>query len=204
MSLFERERVGKENYPRMHTDIQGFARFMEHEKTNYRKECKKIKTKKCSDLDSTYKSTLWYFNALTFLNGQKDTFDVNISKFNETEAVESDSEYRITSKVKDSDDESRNGSRLSILVDYENSTADNSEVNTPKENAVIEENILHYPNEDLSEKKDEYYYWAISCASDLRKMESVQQIYAKKAIAEILMEGQLGLLHRNSMKLNNS
>ena len=55
----------------------------------------------------------------------------------------------------------------------------------------------------LEKKPDEYQNWALSCAADLKKMEPLQQIFAKNAIAAIIMEGQLGLLHRNSVK-NNS
>lgn len=54
----------------------------------------------------------------------------------------------------------------------------------------------------LREKPDEYQNWALSCAADLKKMEPMQQIFAKNAIAAIIMEGQLGLLHRNSVKIN--
>ncbi|CAG9787481.1 unnamed protein product [Diatraea saccharalis] len=89
-------------------------------------------------------------------------------------------------------------------VEFEDSAYD-KEVDNPKTPGKAdnsEEEVLILANEDVSEKKDEHFYWAISCAADIRKMDHVQQIYAKKAIAEILMEGQLGLLHRNSMKLN--
>lgn len=54
----------------------------------------------------------------------------------------------------------------------------------------------------LRQKPDEYQNWALSCAADLKKMEPTQQIFAKSAIAAIIMEGQLGLLHRNSVKIN--
>lgn len=54
----------------------------------------------------------------------------------------------------------------------------------------------------LREKPDEYQNWALSCAADLKKMEPMHQIFAKNAIAAIIMEGQLGLLHRNSVKIN--
>ncbi|CAH2101805.1 unnamed protein product [Euphydryas editha] len=68
--------------------------------------------------------------------------------------------------------------------------------------AKNEEKLMNLAYEHLSEKKDEYTYWTLACAADLRQMDRPQQIYAKKAIAEILMEGQLGQLHRNSVKIN--
>ncbi|CAF4887877.1 unnamed protein product [Pieris macdunnoughi] len=52
------------------------------------------------------------------------------------------------------------------------------------------------------QKPDEYENWAAFSAADLKKMEPTQQIFAKSAIAAIIMEGQLGLLHRNSVKIN--
>ncbi|KAI8425466.1 hypothetical protein MSG28_007211 [Choristoneura fumiferana] len=52
----------------------------------------------------------------------------------------------------------------------------------------------------LRDKPDKYQNWALSCAADLNKMEPTQQILAKNAIAAIVMEGQLGLLHRNTLQ----
>lgn len=68
--------------------------------------------------------------------------------------------------------------------------------------AKNEEKLMNLAYEYLSKKKDEYTYWALVCAADLRKMDRPQQIYAEKAIAEILMKGQLRQLHRNSVKIN--
>ncbi|CAG9570778.1 unnamed protein product [Danaus chrysippus] len=64
-------------------------------------------------------------------------------------------------------------------------------------------NVVHLTSiSDDYQKKDEHYYWVMACASDLRNMEKTQQIYAKKAIAEIIMEGQLGTLDRDSVRIN--
>lgn len=67
-----------------------------------------------------------------------------------------------------------------------------------------EDEILELAAKRLRQKPDEYEHWALSCAVDLKKMEPMQQIFAKNAIAAIMMEGQLGLLHRNSVKINES
>lgn len=66
------------------------------------------------------------------------------------------------------------------------------------------EKLIDLAYERLTEVKDEYHHWGMTCAADLRKMEKTQQFYAKKAIAEIIMEGQLGLLHRHSVHINEN
>jgi len=42
---------------------------------------------------------------------------------------------------------------------------------------------------------------AIAWASELQKMNTKQQIFAKKAINDILFEGQMGTLHRNAIQI---
>lgn len=66
----------------------------------------------------------------------------------------------------------------------------------------LDDELLELAAKRLRQTPDEYQNWALSCAADLKKMEPMQQIYAKHAIAAIIMEGQLGLLHRNSVKIN--
>ncbi|KAK4875387.1 hypothetical protein RN001_011809 [Aquatica leii] len=65
-----------------------------------------------------------------------------------------------------------------------------------------EDELLELAAKRLRDKPDECENWALSCAADLKKMEPMQQLFAKNAIAGILMEGQFGLLHRNSVKIN--
>lgn len=55
-----------------------------------------------------------------------------------------------------------------------------------------------------NENENEYDTIAKVWSSELQKMSNDQQIYAKKAINEILYEGQLGNLTRNSIQFNIS
>lgn len=41
----------------------------------------------------------------------------------------------------------------------------------------------------------------IAWASELQKMNAQQQMFAKKAINDILFEGQMGTLHRNAIQI---
>ncbi|KAF5288795.1 hypothetical protein FQR65_LT11943 [Abscondita terminalis] len=43
---------------------------------------------------------------------------------------------------------------------------------------------------------------ALTWAHELNKMEPRQQVYAKKFISDIIFEGQMGTLHRNSVTIN--
>lgn len=56
----------------------------------------------------------------------------------------------------------------------------------------------------LSQPKNEFDLIAKTWANDLQKMDYMQQLYAKKAISEILFEGQLGNLNRNSFQINQT
>jgi len=49
---------------------------------------------------------------------------------------------------------------------------------------------------------DEYENLGIAWANEIKNMRVDQQIHAKKAIHNILYKGQLGTLHRNSVKIN--
>lgn len=54
----------------------------------------------------------------------------------------------------------------------------------------------------LEQPPDEYDKIAAAWAVEIKKMDPQQQIFAKRAINEILFEGQMGALHRNSVEIN--
>ncbi|KAL4703568.1 hypothetical protein ACJJTC_001588 [Scirpophaga incertulas] len=54
----------------------------------------------------------------------------------------------------------------------------------------FEDDLMQLASNRLTEKPDEYQNWGLFCAADLKKMDPMQQIFAEKAIADIIMEGQ--------------
>lgn len=123
----------------------------------------------------SYTPSLWYFHEMDFLYD-----DESSEEFCENSILDAQS-FTIDDK----------------FTDFE-------EISTRKvKKCKTEEPAdLDYPN--VIEVRDEFYHWAMACASDLRKMERTQQLYAKKAFADIIPEGQLGLLHRHSVKINET
>ncbi|KAF5294604.1 hypothetical protein FQA39_LY13363 [Lamprigera yunnana] len=57
-------------------------------------------------------------------------------------------------------------------------------------------------NKHLQEPQTEFDKIASAWAVKLRKMKPQQQLFAKKAINDILFEGQMGSLHRDSLQIN--
>lgn len=56
----------------------------------------------------------------------------------------------------------------------------------------------------LQQPEDDCGKVAAAWAVELRKMDPQQQMFAKKAINDILFEGQMGTLHRHSVEINAS
>ncbi|XP_063534742.1 uncharacterized protein LOC134744756 [Cydia strobilella] len=143
-------------------------------RTNYRKEFKKYLSAMAAG--ESYSPSLWYFNELDFLYDDESSED-----FCESSILDAQS----------------------FTIDYEELTdIEESSAKKVKKLKTEEPADQEYPN--IIEIRDEFYHWAMACASDLRKMERTQQLYAKKAFADIILEGQLGLLHRHSVKINES
>ncbi|KAM3958843.1 uncharacterized protein ACR2FA_007146 [Aphomia sociella] len=170
-------------------------------RTNYRKELKKYITsmKSGASTDSIYESTLWYFEEMNFLHDQElqleSVSSMNpIAKNARANEVEDIEERRLEIRA------SMDGNQDSTLSETPPCRTSKHANKKARKNEQLSD--LEY--ECLSNFKDEYYHWAMACAADLRKMEKSQQIYAKKAIAEVIMEGQLGLLHRHSVRINEN
>lgn len=59
---------------------------------------------------------------------------------------------------------------------------------------------IQFEVDDQSNKEDDFECIAKMWANDLRKMDRIQQILARKAINEILLDGLLGNLQNNPNK----
>ncbi|XP_066152069.1 uncharacterized protein [Euwallacea fornicatus] len=164
-------------------------------RTNYRKELTKVKAsyKSGTNTDDIYVPALWYFNELNFLQDQyipKDECSAIISQ-NEEEGI------------------------IDVLVDiHEQNVSEERRRNVkdrPKPNIQRppgKKQLINPQREllnlarDYLQRSDEYEHLGITWANELKKMSPDQQIQAKKAIHDILYEGQLGTLHRHSVKIN--
>ncbi|XP_063381710.1 uncharacterized protein LOC134668132 [Cydia fagiglandana] len=146
--------------------------------------------KKLNNLRSNYRKELKkYLNAMA----AGESYTPSLWYFNELDFLyeEESSENLCENSILDAQ---------SFKIDVKELTG--IEGNSAKKLKTEEPSDQEYPN--VIEVRDEFYHWAMACAADLRKMERTQQLYAKKAFADIILEGQLGLLHRHSVKINET
>ncbi|KPI92830.1 hypothetical protein RR46_14051 [Papilio xuthus] len=165
-------------------------------RSNYRNGLRKYyeALKSAKDKDLVPKPSLWYFKKFSFLKLSFGNLDINTdtsifnSAQNNSEGFNVNTEPTVSILT---------STGISIKMERKNYNENDDSDDVENCNEIVESNTQFVSNQG-----DEYYYWAMALAADIRKMDTTQQIYAKKAIAEVIMEGQLGLLHRNSIKIN--
>ncbi|XP_024215633.1 uncharacterized protein, partial [Halyomorpha halys] len=77
-----------------------------------------------------------------------------------------------------------------------------AQLGPPKKKGDISEELMEMACKHLNKPLDEYDTIAAAWAIELKKMKPSQQLFAKKAINDILFEGQMGLLCRDSIVIN--
>ncbi|XP_055910353.1 uncharacterized protein LOC129944732 [Eupeodes corollae] len=145
-------------------------------RTNYRKELKKISDSEKSGAvaDEVVEPSLWYFDALHFLR----TLEQPCS-----------SKSSMNNKANDTNPE----------------MSHNSDEQPPKKAKTKNDGsqeLISLVRKRLQEPKNEFEQISAAWAVDLQRMEPEQQLFAKKAINDILFEGRMGTLNRNSVKIN--
>ncbi|XP_077286471.1 uncharacterized protein LOC143911471 [Arctopsyche grandis] len=158
-------------------------------RSNYRKELRKIRMLQKAEDDTPryFEPTLWYFDELAFL-GQHEVSDDGIITLPGCEV-----------DVLAMDDNSL-GDDISKTMSTPTSTP-KLDRKRPREDPQKE--VLFISCEQQGKDDTEYDLYARMWAMELKKMKPDQQIYAKKAIYDILLEGQLETLQKDSVQINS-
>ncbi|XP_073816578.1 uncharacterized protein [Musca autumnalis] len=72
---------------------------------------------------------------------------------------------------------------------------------TSNESEAMNENLIEFQTADKYKIKDNFDRIAETWAEKLRGMDPIQQLWAEKFINDIMLEGQLGTLHRHSVQI---
>ncbi|XP_076299733.1 uncharacterized protein LOC143218446 [Lasioglossum baleicum] len=166
-------------------------------RTNYRRELKKIKVsgRSGTGTDEIYVPTLWYFNDIDFLRDQETAVaETSILNYNNSENEDSDNN-ETTSPQEDTPCRKRQA----ILDD------------TPQQKIVRKTKIVQDEQNELcsiacdrlQSSNDDADILGKAWALDYKQLKPDQQLFAKKAINDILFEGRLGTLHRYSIVIND-
>ncbi|GJQ81200.1 hypothetical protein Trydic_g23368 [Trypoxylus dichotomus] len=147
-------------------------------RTNFRKELRKIAESK----NEVYKPTLWYFDAMNFLTDQETPVDSINIKCEEDEKPFIDNFYG--------------------KGDTEVSPQPVKKSRSSSSEDTVRDEIIQHTCTRLGEPISDEHHLAISWAAEIKRMNPRQQVFAKKFINDILFEGQMGTLHRNSVIIN--
>ncbi|KAK5648116.1 hypothetical protein RI129_003008 [Pyrocoelia pectoralis] len=151
-------------------------------RTNFRKELKRIKDseKSGAGTDDIIEPTLWYFEEMKFLVGQEEP-----STSQSTIQIQTHKVVRMISTI-------------CINLQRKN----NEPPQKKRRNVDESAELISLAQKHLQEPQSEFDKIASAWAVELQKMKPQQQLFAKKAINDILFEGQMGSLHRDSIQIN--
>ncbi|KAE9543690.1 hypothetical protein AGLY_002086 [Aphis glycines] len=190
-------------------DINTTKKKLNTLRSNYRRELKKVIASKKSGAgtDDIYLPSVWYFEELEFLRDH----EIQISG---TSTMEEDSEetfLNTTTATQQSQDITLENTQEDIFVKNHFETPLSTQDQPPakkkkKENSEEKRKneLLELACERLQRTSSDAEILAKSWAIELQKLDTEQQLFAQKAISDILFEGCLKTLHRNSVKINHS
>ncbi|GBP96151.1 hypothetical protein EVAR_100843_1 [Eumeta japonica] len=152
-----------------------------------------------SSTDDIYEPTLWYCKEMAFLQNQETSSDSHSNKDTQSPigSLGGESECSTLDNTYTQEETTTVGANEAPSTSY---AVPKTETKNLKRK--LDDDLMELAAKRIKEKPDEYEYWGLSCAADLKKMEPMQQVFAKNVIAAIIMEGELGLLHRNSVQIN--
>ncbi|XP_066978518.1 uncharacterized protein [Macrobrachium rosenbergii] len=160
-------------------DRESCLRKINSLRASFRKEFKKVQAsyKSGASTDDIYKPNLWYYEKLLFLKDQEMP-------------------GRSRSTIEEESFEREMVDCAEIEVRSSKSRPRTTKIRNEREE------LISLACKRLRGHSDDLDKLALAWASELRRMNPTQQIFAKKAINDVLIEGQLGTLHRHSVSIN--
>ncbi|KAM8713523.1 hypothetical protein ACLKA7_013787 [Drosophila subpalustris] len=155
-------------------------------RASYRRELRKIALSETGKGEADYKPQIWYFDELDFLR-QQETQGEGSTIFDDRPT---ETETRRSTKRKHNDN-----NEVTFFDD------DSSEIETQRSSKrknesaeSLEEPLLYLEADNHKRARDDADVFAEGWAIIFRQLSKDQQIFAKRGIDELLMQGQLGML----------
>ncbi|XP_050711230.1 uncharacterized protein LOC126995586 [Eriocheir sinensis] len=169
-------------------------------RSNYRRELKKVIASERPGAPGTagvYRPSLWYFNDLAFLRDQEVQEDGGVPSCGD----EGEPRKRREGSVDGSAPNTSCADRADVCDNPQKMAAlpPNKRMRTDIDSRLAEQLLLA---SNFQRRDDAVDVLARSWAQEFMNMKADQQLFARKAINDILFEGRLGTLHRHSVKIN--
>uniref|UniRef100_A0A2M4APL3 Putative alcohol dehydrogenase transcription factor myb/sant-like protein n=1 Tax=Anopheles triannulatus TaxID=58253 RepID=A0A2M4APL3_9DIPT len=160
----------------------------------YRRELRKVQDSMRDDCgaDDVYIPTLWFYRDLEFLRHEENE--------SPEPSMLDDAEWKEEHHDSEADETSSQTSQPQATFSNKRKRQDESKTNG--EDSRMNE-LLSLACKRLATPPSETHMLARAWRTDYEKLSPDQQLYAKKFISDILFEGQLGALHRNSVTVND-